>query len=99
MLRSNLRGDAKPPLKRINSDYIPIERGIDLGKSYSFDLYTNCSVISFLLLVWLLSAKAWGPLMKMMEERRVLIEIILIMPKKKRQQAEKIKTRISRRNA
>ena len=56
-----------------------------------FDFTLVAQIISFLLLVWLLSAKAWGPLMKMMEERRVLIETSLTNAKEERQQAEQIK--------
>lgn len=56
-----------------------------------FDFTLVAQIISFLLLVWLLSTKAWGPLMKMMEERRVLIETNLTNAKEERQQAEQIK--------
>lgn len=56
-----------------------------------FDFTLVAQIISFLLLVWLLSTKAWGPLMKMMEQRRVLIETNLTNAKEERQQAEQIK--------
>jgi len=62
-----------------------------LESPISFDLTLIAQIISFLLLVWLLSAKAWGPLMKMMEERRVNIETTLKNAKEERQQAEQIK--------
>jgi len=62
-----------------------------LGNPIQFDFTIVATVISFLLLVWLLSAKAWGPLMKMMEERRTNIESMLAQAENERQQAEKIK--------
>ncbi|HEY8911241.1 MAG TPA: F0F1 ATP synthase subunit B [Desulfosporosinus sp.] len=61
------------------------------GNPIQFDYTVVATVISFLLLVWLLSAKAWGPLMKMMEERRINIESMLAQAENERQQAEKIK--------
>ena len=61
------------------------------GNPIQFDYTVVATVISFLLLVWLLSAKAWGPLMKMMEERRTNIESMLAQAENERQQAEKIK--------
>ena len=62
-----------------------------MGNPIQFDFTIVATVISFLLLVWLLSAKAWGPLMKMMEERRTNIESMLAQAENERQQAEKIK--------
>lgn len=62
-----------------------------MGNPIQFDFTIVATVISFLLLVWLLSAKAWGPLMKMMEERRSHIESMLAQAENERQQAEKIK--------
>jgi len=62
-----------------------------LGNPIQFDYTIVATVISFLLLVWLLSAKAWGPLMKMMEERRSHIEAMLAQAENERQQAQKIK--------
>jgi len=62
-----------------------------LGNPIQFDFTIVATVISFLLLVWLLSAKAWGPLMKMMEERRINIESMLAQAENERQQAEQIK--------
>ena len=62
-----------------------------MGNPIQFDATIVAVVISFLLLVWLLSAKAWGPLMKMMEERRTHIEAMLAQAENERQQAEKIK--------
>lgn len=62
-----------------------------MGNPIQFDYTVVAAVISFLLLVWLLSAKAWGPLMKMMEERRTNIETMLAQAENERQQAEKIK--------
>lgn len=56
-----------------------------------FDFTLVAQIISFLLLVWLLSTKAWGPLMKMMEQRRVQIETSITQAKEERQQAEQIK--------
>ena len=61
------------------------------GNPIQFDYTVVATVVSFLLLVWLLSAKAWGPLMKMMEERRTNIESMLAQAENERQQAEKIK--------
>lgn len=48
-------------------------------------------MVSFLLLVWLLSKVAWKPLIKMMEQRRNFIESSLAQAEQERQQAEKIK--------
>lgn len=62
-----------------------------MGNPIQFDYTIVATVISFLLLVWLLSAKAWGPLMKMMEERRSHIEAMLAQAENERQQAQKIK--------
>lgn len=61
------------------------------GNPIQFDFTVVTTVVSFLLLVWLLSKKAWGPLMKMMEERRNHIESMLNNAEKERQQAEQIK--------
>ena len=61
------------------------------GNPIQFDYTILATIISFLLLVWLLSAKAWGPLMKMMEDRRSHIESMLAQAENERQQAEKIK--------
>ena len=62
-----------------------------MGNPILFDFTLPATIISFLLLVWLLCAKAWGPLMKMMEERRTNIESMLAQAENERQQAEKIK--------
>ena len=62
-----------------------------MGNPIQFDFTMVPVIISFLLLVWLLSAKAWGPLMKMMEERRSHIESMLAQAQNERQQAEQIK--------
>lgn len=56
-----------------------------------FDYTFVATILSFLLLVWLLSKTAWGPLMKMMEDRRNHIESMLALAENERQQAEKIK--------
>jgi len=61
------------------------------GNPITFNFTLVATIISFLLLVWLLSAKAWGPLMKVMEERRSHIESMLAQAEKERQQAEQIK--------
>lgn len=61
------------------------------GNPIQFDATLVATILSFLLLVWLLSKKAWGPLMKMMEERRSHIEAMLAQAEKERQQAENIK--------
>jgi F-type H+-transporting ATPase subunit b len=61
------------------------------GNPISFDLTLVVMIVSFLLVVWLLSKKAWGPLMKMMEERRNHIESMLTQAESERQQAEQIK--------
>jgi len=61
------------------------------GNPIQFNFTIPAVIISFLLLVWLLSAKAWGPLMKIMEERRSHIEAMLAQAENERQQAEKIK--------
>ncbi|OLN33939.1 F0F1 ATP synthase subunit B [Desulfosporosinus metallidurans] len=61
------------------------------GNPIQFDYTVLATVLSFLLLVWLLSKKAWGPLMKMMEERRSNIESMLAQAENERQQAEQIK--------
>lgn len=62
-----------------------------MGNPIQIDFTVVATVISFLLLVWLLSKKAWGPLMKMMEERRSHIESMLTSAENERKQAEKIK--------
>ena len=61
------------------------------GNPIQFDATLVTTILSFLLLVWLLSKKAWGPLMKMMEERRSHIESMLAQAEKERQQAQQIK--------
>ena len=61
------------------------------GNPISFDYTLVTMIVSFLLLVWLLSAKAWGPLMKVMEERRSHIESMLAQAENERQEAERIK--------
>jgi len=61
------------------------------GNPIQFDYTLLATIISFLLLVWLLKAKAWGPLMSVMEERRKNIESMLSQAENERQQAETIK--------
>ncbi len=61
------------------------------GNPIQFDYTIVATIISFLLLVWLLGKVAWGPLMKVMEERRSHIESMLANAEKERQQAEQIK--------
>jgi len=61
------------------------------GNPIQFDYTLVATIISFLLLVWLLAAKAWGPLMKIMEERRTHIESMLAQAENERRQAEQIK--------
>ena len=61
------------------------------GNPIQFDYTFVVMIVSFLLLVWLLSAKAWGPLMKMMETRRSGIESMLAQAENERKQAEQIK--------
>ncbi|WP_088188722.1 F0F1 ATP synthase subunit B [Desulfosporosinus sp. FKA] len=61
------------------------------GNPIQFDWTLVATIISFLLLVWLLKAKAWGPLMKVMEERRTHIESMLSQAESERLQAEQIK--------
>lgn len=61
------------------------------GNPIQFDYTLVATIISFLLLVWLLKAKAWGPLMKIMEERRTHIESMLSQAESERMQAEQIK--------
>ncbi|AFQ46364.1 F0F1 ATP synthase subunit B [Desulfosporosinus meridiei] len=61
------------------------------GNPIQFDYTVPATVLSFLLLVWLLSKYAWKPLMKMMEERRTNIESMLKQAEDERQQADKIK--------
>jgi F-type H+-transporting ATPase subunit b len=56
-----------------------------------FDYTLPAQIISFLLLVWLLSKYAWKPLMNMMEQRRINIENTLTQAQEERQQAEQIK--------
>ncbi|MDI6813602.1 MAG: F0F1 ATP synthase subunit B [Desulfitobacteriaceae bacterium] len=48
-------------------------------------------VLSFLVLVWVVSKFAWTPLMNVMEKRRQGIEETLAQAAKERQQAEQIK--------
>lgn len=57
----------------------------------SIDYTYLAQLISFLLLVWLLSKYAWNPLMKVMDDRRKNIESILTQAEKELQQAEEIK--------
>ncbi|MHB8126341.1 MAG: F0F1 ATP synthase subunit B [Desulfitobacteriaceae bacterium] len=57
----------------------------------AFDYTLPAQMISFLLLVWLLSKYAWKPLMNMMEQRRINIESTLTQAQEERQQAEQIK--------
>jgi F-type H+-transporting ATPase subunit b len=61
------------------------------GNPIQFDYTLLATIISFLLLVWLLKAKAWGPLMSMMEERRTHIESMISQAENERKQAEQIK--------
>ena len=61
------------------------------GNPIQFDYTFVVMIVSFLLLVWLLSSKAWGPLMKMMEERRSRIESMLAQAENERKQADQIK--------
>jgi len=61
------------------------------GNPIQFDYTVVATVLSFLLLVYLLGKYAWGPLMKVMEERRVNIESMLTQAENERQQADKIK--------
>jgi len=61
------------------------------GNPIQFDYTVVATVLSFLLLVYLLSKYAWKPLMTMMEERRTNIESMLAQAENERQQAEKIK--------
>ncbi|MGI6119948.1 MAG: F0F1 ATP synthase subunit B [Desulfosporosinus sp.] len=56
-----------------------------------FDYTMLCTLFSFILLVWLLSKFAWGPLMRIMEARRDNIENMLAHAENERQQAEAIK--------
>lgn len=62
-----------------------------MGNPIQIDYTIVAQVLSFLLLVWLLSKVAWNPLMKMMEERRNYIESSIAQAEKERQQAEQIK--------
>lgn len=62
-----------------------------MGNPIQIDYTVPATVLSFLLLVWLLSKYAWKPLMKMMEERRTNIESMLKQAENERQQADKIK--------
>lgn len=57
----------------------------------AFDYTVPAQILSFLLLVWLLSAKVWKPLTNMMEKRRISIENTLNQAQEERQQAEQIK--------
>ncbi|WP_407306241.1 F0F1 ATP synthase subunit B [Desulfosporosinus sp. SB140] len=61
------------------------------GNPIQFDYTLVATVLSFLLLVWLLKAKAWGPLMSIMEERRTHIESMISQAENERKQAEQIK--------
>ena len=62
-----------------------------MGNPIAFDWTLPVQIISFLLLVLLLSKYAWKPLMKIMEDRRSLIETSLTQAKEERLQAEQIK--------
>jgi F-type H+-transporting ATPase subunit b len=57
----------------------------------AFDYTVPAQIISFLLLVWLLSRFVWKPLTNMMEKRRISIENTLNQAQEERQQAEQIK--------
>jgi len=57
----------------------------------AFDYTVPAQIISFLLLVWLLSKFVWKPLTNMMEKRRISIENTLNQAQEERQQAEQIK--------
>ncbi len=57
----------------------------------AIDFTLVAQVLSFLLLVWILSKYAWKPLMNMMEERRKFIESNLAQAENERKQAEQIK--------
>lgn len=61
------------------------------GNPIQFDYTVVATVLSFLLLVYMLSKLAWKPLMKMMEERRTNIETMLTQADNDRKQAEQIK--------
>ncbi len=61
------------------------------GNPISIDFTVVAMILSFLLLVWLISKYAWKPLMKMMEDRRNFIETSLANAEKERQQAELIR--------
>ncbi|MHB1653170.1 MAG: F0F1 ATP synthase subunit B [Desulfitobacteriaceae bacterium] len=62
-----------------------------MGNPIAIDYTLPAMVLSFLLLVWLLSKYAWKPLMNMMEERRKYIEDNLTQAERERKQAEQIK--------
>ncbi|GAB6172777.1 F0F1 ATP synthase subunit B [Paradesulfitobacterium aromaticivorans] len=57
----------------------------------AFDLTLPAQLISFLLLVFLLSKVAWKPLMKIMEDRRKFIADSLAQAEREREQAEQVK--------
>lgn len=61
------------------------------GQLIAFDYTLPSQIISFLILVWILSKFAWKPIMNMMEKRRQFIEENLANAEKERQEAEKIK--------
>lgn len=62
-----------------------------MGNPISIDYTFVAQVVSFLVLVWILSKYAWKPLMKMMEDRRNFIESNLKQAEQERAQAEQIK--------
>ena len=61
------------------------------GNPIMLDFTLPAQMISFLLLVWVLSKFAWKPLMKVMEDRRNHIEASLAQAEEERRQAEKIR--------
>lgn len=62
-----------------------------MGNPIAIDATLPAMILSFLLLVWVLAKFAWGPLMRMMENRRTNIENMLTQAEQERQQAEQIK--------
>jgi F-type H+-transporting ATPase subunit b len=61
------------------------------GNPVSFDWTLLAQIISFLILVYILSKFAWKPLMGMMEQRRVFIEENLAHAEEERREADRIK--------
>lgn len=57
----------------------------------SIDYTLPSQIISFLILVWILTRYAWKPLMNMMEKRRQYIEDTLANAEKERKEAERIR--------